>query len=134
MTNVIQGERPSEEELFYKRWGWETLKENISILNDVLKLFITLDAAILSAYLGFYSKITLPPWIKIILFTLLIISLCSSIVGTYPVSMKVNLNKPQEIKSYKSKRVKFKGFCLAVASGALILGFVAFLIAMLLVY
>ncbi len=131
MTDMIQGEKPSEEELFYKRWGWETLKENISILNDVLKLFIVVDSAILSAYLGFYGKFTIYPWIKIVLFILLIISLCSSIVGIYPFSMKVNLNKPQEIKILKLKRVKFKGQCLVIAPVTLIVGFVALLIAIL---
>jgi len=131
MTDILQGEKPSEEELFYKRWGWETLRENISIVNDVLKLFIALDATILSAYLGFYGKVAICPWIKIVLFILLIFSFCSSIVGAYPFSMKVNVNKPQEIKSYKSKRVKFKGRCLAIASGTLVVGFVAFLIAIL---
>ncbi len=131
MSEEVQTEEPSEEELFYKKWGWETLKESISTVNGIHKLFITLDAAILSAYLGFYEKITILPWMKIILFILLIISLCSSLVGVYPFSKKVNLDIPREIKSYKSERLKFKIRCLTVASCALIAGFIGFLVAIL---
>ena len=130
MSDVIQGEQPSQEELFYKRWGWETLKENISVLNGVLKMFISLDAAILAAYLGLHDKVTINPSAKIALSVLLLVSLCASIAGVYPIPAKVNLNKPAAIRSYKLKRVRFKKICLLVASGTLIGGFIVLLAAL----
>jgi hypothetical protein len=130
VTNVIPGERPSAEDVFYKEWGKETLKENIATLNDAFKLFITLDTTLLSAYLGFYEKVIVyPSWLKIVPASLVIISLIASIAGIYPAAVKVNLDIPQEVKAYKQRRSEFKGRCLVVASATLVVGFIIFLVA-----
>jgi len=130
VSDIIPGEKPLAEDVFYKKWGEETLKENISTLNDAFKLFITLNTTLLSVYLGFYEKITISPiWLKIAPVSLVIISLIVSIIGIYPAAVKVNLDVPQEIKVYKLKRARHKGHCLFIASTALIVGFVTFLIA-----
>jgi hypothetical protein len=130
MSETDKGQDPSEEELFYKTWGWETLKENIKILNDVLKIFLTTDIAVLSAFLGFYDKILIATCAKKIMFILLIISLSASIIGIYPIPIKVNLIKPEKVRAYKLGRVKFKSFCLAGSALSLILIFIIALIAM----
>ncbi len=115
MDDVIDAQSPSEEEKFFKKWGWETLKENITVLNDVLKLLLTISTAILAAYLGFYDKIRIVDvivpehFIKLTIVFLLINSLIWAIVGIFPFPAKVNLNMPQEVKSYKQKRGKRKG-------------------------
>ncbi len=130
MNEVIQGEEPTGEELFYKKWGWQTLQENIKVQNDVLKIFITLDTAILVAYLGFYDKFSICLWIKILLFALVTTSLLSSIVGIFPKPIKVNLNMPYEIKTYKEKRSRFKSTCLIISIISLILSIFIFFIAL----
>lgn len=116
MNDIQTGESPKEEDLFYKQWGWESLKESISIINDVLKIFITIDIAILSAFLGFYDKISMDSFTKIILFIVLIISLFFAIVGIYPFPTKVKLNVPNEVKCYKQERMRFKSICLALSA------------------
>jgi hypothetical protein len=133
VTNTIaEGTKPSTEEVFYKRWGEETLKENIATLNSTFRLFITLETGLLSAYLGFYDKLVLSPsWLKVIPAALVITSFIISIIGIYPSATKVNLSVPEDVKAYKQKRAKFKGRCLIIASVALIAGFVSLLIARL---
>jgi len=131
MSGIIQGQKPSEEELFYKQWGRETLKNNISTVNGVLKQYITINTALLSAYLGFFEKIAINYWVKIILFILLILSFIISIIGIFPFPINVNLNKPYDIQAYKEKRAKRKNLCLVLASCSLIIAFVIFLVAIL---
>lgn len=128
--SIIKGQKPSQEDMFYIEWGKVTLKENISALNDAFRLFITLDTALLSAYLGFYDEIKVhPPWLKMLPATLAVLSLLSSIVGIYPASVGVDLRIPEEIKTYKIRRARFKGRCLLIASAALVCGFITFLVA-----
>jgi hypothetical protein len=125
---MIKGKRPSEEDIFYKKWGWETLKENIGIMDSVLKQFISLNIAVLSLYSGFYERIIMDPRIKISLFILFVISFVSSIWGVIPFSSIVNLNNPQEVKRYKHKKFKFKQRCIFVTALMFFLGFTIFLI------
>ena len=131
MNKVLNGEEPKEEELFYKEWGWETLRENIKIQNDIFKLFITLETIIITTFLGLYLTINIYACVKNIIFTLLALSLISSIIGIYPFAMKVNLNNPSEIKSYKSKRMKTKGLLLKLSFLLLFAGFLTFFFAIL---
>jgi succinate dehydrogenase/fumarate reductase cytochrome b subunit len=131
MSDIIQGQKPSEEELFYKQWGWETLKNNISTVNGVLKQYITINTVLLSAYLGFFEKIAINYWVKIVLFILLILSFIISIIGIFPFPINVSLNKPYDIKTYKEKRAKCKNLCLVLATCSLIIAFVIFLVAIL---
>lgn len=133
MTKTIaEGRKPSAEEIFYKKWGEETLKENIATLNSTFRLFITLETGLLSAYLGFYDKLVLSPsWLKVMPAALVITSFIISIIGIYPSATKVNLSVPEDIKAYKQRRARFKGCCLIIASVALIAGFVSLLISRL---
>ncbi|MDP8200624.1 MAG: hypothetical protein P9M11_00615 [Candidatus Tenebribacter burtonii] len=131
MNKILNGEEPKEEELFYKEWGWETLRENIKIQNDIFKLFITLETIIITTFLGFYLIIDIHVCVKNIIFTLLTLSLISSIIGIYPFAMKVNLNNPDKIKSYKSKRMKTKELLLKLSFLLLFAGFFTFFFAIL---
>jgi hypothetical protein len=132
-NKVLEGVRPSKEDLFFMEWGRETLKENISTLNEMFRLFITLDTLLLSAYLGLYESVLgnhyYLSWQAILPALLIIISLIFAIIGIYPFAKSVNLAAPQEIRRYKESRQRFKGRCLAIASGAVVLGFIAFLLA-----
>ncbi len=132
-TDFIESSSPSKEDLFFTEWGKETLKENISVLNETFKLFISLDTVLLSAYVSFYDSVlvnALPfSWQTIAPAFCVMLSLSSSIIGIYPFSIKVNLAAPDKIKEYKEKRSNFKRVCLAIAAIALISGFVVFLLA-----
>lgn len=120
---------PSAEDIFYQEWGLETLKDNIATLNSMFRLFITLETALLTLYLGFYDKLVLSPsWVKVIPAALVIVSFISSFIGIYPRATKVNLSIPEDMKTYKQKRAQFKGRILSFAWVTLILGFVSFLV------
>jgi len=125
MNKVIEGKKPTEEDLFYKIWGWETLKDNIKMQNDMFKIFITLETVIITTYLGLFSAIHIPTIMKNIIFTLLSFSLICSIIGIFPFAKEVNLNMPTEIKSYKLEKMKRKGIFLKLS---LLLLFGSFLI------
>lgn len=134
-SEILEGSPPSKEDLFYLEWGRETLKENINTVNSTFRLFITLDTALLSAYLAFYEKALggtfSLSWQAISPALAVIISLGASIVGIYPFGHAVNLSAPQAIRDYKEQRATFKNTCLAIASIALLAGFVALLAARL---
>jgi len=109
----------------------ETFKENISVVNDTLKLFITLNVALISVFIGFHNQIfgaPKSPVLEIMIPVILLIgSLTASIIGIYPVSKQVNLLSPDEIRDYKTQRSKSKRFALAVASFCLISSFLSLL-------
>jgi len=131
-NKVLEGVPPSKEDLFFMEWGRETLKENISTLNEIFRRFITLDTLLLSAYLGLYESVLRNhylSWQAILPALLIIISLIFAIIGIYPFAKSVNLAAPQEISRYKESRQTVKSRCLAIASGALVLGFIVFLLA-----
>lgn len=132
-SELLEGVSPSKEDLFFLEWGKETLKENITTLNETFKLFITLDTVLLSTYLGFYQDVlqNYPPlsWQAIFPALSVIVSLVAAIIGIYPFPKSVSLASPQEIKRYKENRLEFKSYCLAVVSITLVLGFIVFLLA-----
>lgn len=113
-NKTTKGLQPTEDELFYLDWGKETVKENISVINEMFKLFITLDASILSAYLAFYDKINISPiWLKTAPLVFVTTSLIVSIIGIYPTAQKINLlvltKSKNTKKSEQNKKVSF--FC-----------------------
>jgi hypothetical protein len=130
---LIQGTHPSREESFYVEWARETLKHNIEVLNSTFKLFITLDTALVSAYLGFYEKAfgcTLSvSWQALLPPLFVVLSLVTSILGIYPFPLTVNLAKPMAVKEYKERRARCKGRFLKAASVFLVLGLVALMVA-----
>jgi uncharacterized membrane protein len=92
-----------------------------------------LSLLILSAYLGFFEKISghLPPLslLKILPGVFVIASLVASIIGIFPVSVFVNLSAPEDIKRYKEDRTNFKSKYLKIAAITLICGFIVLFIA-----
>jgi len=131
MNEIIKGKQPTEEQLFYKRWAFASLKESISVINDVLKIFITINIALLSALLGFYDKLPISTTIKVILFIILLVSLVCSIVGIYPTTKRIDPNMPEEIKRYKSRKIKFKSIFLNISFYTLLMVFLIALVALL---
>jgi len=130
MKQVLRGETPSEEEVFYKDWCRETQKENIGVQNETFRLFITLDTALLSLYLGFFERISIScTLLKLASPALIIGSLISAILGIFPFGVTVNPYVPAEIKDYKKARERYKGFWLAVSAVLLVAGLIALLIA-----
>ncbi len=127
--NTINGTAPSDEDKFYINWGRETVKENIKVLNDTLRLFITLDTAIISGYLTFFNKLNIQNSIlKIIPIALIISSLIIAIYSIYPKSDKISMISPSQIKIFKQERYELKKCGLFWSSIFLFFAFLLYLI------
>src|ERR1043165_5944762 len=102
-----QGRPPTEEEVFYIAWGRETIKNNISLCNDILKQLITLSSALLSVTLIFEGIVTNERWKALVAFTFFC-SLIVAFIGLLPYERKVQLHTPEEIKKHKQQALKSK--------------------------
>ena len=125
---IQKGTAPSDEDKFFIEWGRETVKENIKVLNDSLRLFITLDTAIISGYLTFFEKINIHSNIlKIIPISVVIMSLIIAICGVYPTSIEISMISPSQIKNFKQDRFNSKKRGLFWSSLFLIFAFLLYL-------
>jgi hypothetical protein len=128
-VEVRQGIRPSSDDMFYFRWGRETLKGNLTLANEVLRQLVTLNSALLGGSIAFLDEAVVDasfkPWI-VGAFT---ISLILSFVGMMPYEALVDLRVPEEVRRHKELAFKSKrrylwsaGVCLAAGFGLAIAG------------
>ncbi len=115
-TKRLEGRPPSPEEVFYLQWGREALKNNINLLNDVLRQLVTLDTALLAALIGFLHEIQIPEWSKAIVLSSVSISLLLAFIGVLPYRAEVDLRKPEHIRVHKEKALSYKRRFLTVAA------------------
>ena len=127
----VRGRPPSTDEQFYLEWGYETLKNNFNLLNEVLRQLLTLDAALLAAAIGFLDKIKIPDWSKAFVLILLCASLVISFLGVLPYKGKVDLRKPEDIKLHKEKALASKRRFLWIAASLLFVSFVISILGLL---
>ena len=66
---VVQGgaRATTEDEAFYIQWGYETVKANIGTANEILKLLITINVALLGSGAAFLYKPDLSETVRIII-------------------------------------------------------------------
>ncbi len=124
----VTGYLPADEDNFYQQWGYETLKNNIVLLNDVLRQLLTLDTALLAAAIGFFDKIETLSWSKSTVLILLCISLVMSFLGIFPYEGKVDIRNITMIRRHKEKAQLYKRIFLGIAAGVFILSFVLLLL------
>lgn len=117
-------EKPTCEELFYIKWGRENLKDNIAVLNNVLRQFITLDTALLAALIAFFDKIEIGKWIKVLSCMLLMFSLAMALFGVIPRSSELDLRQPNSIKTHKDKVLIWKKRLMWISVSSFMLSFV----------
>jgi hypothetical protein len=106
--DIIEGTEPTEEEKFYMLWGLESLKNNISILNKILRQLVTLDTALLGGSIAFLNDDIINYSFKIWVVFLFFLSLIIAFIGNLPYESRVDLRKPQRIKEHKEKTFKHK--------------------------
>ena len=127
--NIAVGEKPTQEELFYIDWGYETLKNNLSTLNEIFKVLIVLNTSLVSAYLLLYDRITSQnACVKNLALVFIFFSLISSLIGIYPYGRKVNIDDPGAVKEFKLNKLSVKKVFLWVSFSGLILGLIDFFI------
>jgi len=116
------GIQPSEEDIFYVSWGRETVKNNITLANDILKQLITISSALLGITI-IYERIIESGTLKVIVLLSFFSSLVVAFLGILPYEAKVQIAIPNDIKTHKTRALKHKSRFLWISAGLLIVGF-----------
>jgi len=117
-----QGQPPTEEDLFYISWGYETVKNNIALCNDILKQIITLSSALLGVSI-IYDHIVSNETLKIFVLLSFFISLIIALIGLLPYENNVSLDTPEEIKTHKRTALTHKRRYLWSSAMFIVIGF-----------
>jgi hypothetical protein len=125
-----EGRPPTEDEIFYSTWGRETVKNNITLCNDILKQLITISSALLGVTIIFDTVVT-ENYFKILVVFSFFASIVLAFIGLLPYERTVRLDTPADIKMHKQKALKHKRCYLWTSAFTLVIGF-AFIIAELL--
>lgn len=114
--------QPTEDEIFYRQWGYETVKANISTANDVLRLLITINVALLGGGAAFLHESTITDGFRIVLLVAFFVSLAISLIGVYPKESTVDARIPADIKQHKESVLQRKRLFLKLAAGSTLTG------------
>lgn len=125
-----QGQQPTEEEIFYTTWGQETVKNNITLCNDILKQVITISSVLLGVSI-IYDHIVSSETLKIFVLLSFFVSLIVAFCGLLPYENKVRLDTPDDIKTHKSQALKHKRQHLWVSAMTIVVGFALILLELL---
>lgn len=120
---IVKGKKPTYEELFYREWGYETIKNNIETVNKVLQQFITLNVALLGGNIVFLSPSNIDAPYRLVSISLFFVGLVLAFLGVLPYESNVVVNIPEEIKDHKmsalSQKRRFLWACCIVMGGGL---------------
>ncbi|UFP95817.1 hypothetical protein [Gloeobacter morelensis] len=124
VPEALAGRQPTEDELFYVDWGKETIKQNLSFLNDVLRQLLTLNTALIGSSAVFFDESILGKDFKLAVIIVFMFSLFVCLVGVLPVETDVNPQAPGLVKEHKQKATKWKRCLLYISFSSFFLGFV----------
>lgn len=124
---VVQGEAraTTEDEAFYIQWGYETVKANIGTANEVLKLLITINVALLGGGAAFLYKSDLSESVRIIILAAFFVGLIVAFIGIFPRESAVDVRMPDRIKIHKDRVLASKRRYLWTASAFTLFGLFA---------
>ncbi|WP_143063041.1 hypothetical protein [Halopseudomonas bauzanensis] len=117
--------QPTEDEMFYRQWGYETVKANISTANDVLRLLITVNVALLGGGAAFLHESTIAEGVRIVLLVSFFIALTIALIGVYPKESKIDARIPSDVKQHKDAVLQRKRLFLKLGSGFTLAGLLA---------
>lgn len=107
-TNIIEGRKPEYDEKFYLDWGRESLKNNLTLANDILKQELATNTALLGIFIAFLDKQTLLPIYKLSSCVLFLIGIVISFLGLLPYEKMLYIDDPDGIRSHKKKALTHK--------------------------
>ncbi|RPD44870.1 hypothetical protein DNI29_19400 [Hymenobacter sediminis] len=111
---MIQGRPASDEDEYLNEWSLNSLKENLTLINDILRQLMTISAAILGVSI-FYEKIITNNSFKIAAISTFFVALILSFFGIIPYGSKIITNDPVAFKEQKKSIFKTK-YWLAIAA------------------
>jgi hypothetical protein len=122
-SEIIQGRPPSPEQEFYYQWGLETLKNNFTVLNDVLRQLVTLSASVLGGSIAFLSPRLIGTEYKNAVVITFFMSLVFAFFGMMPYEGKFDPQRPDSVKLHKGRAVKWKRTWVWITAASLTAGF-----------
>jgi len=120
MNEPVQSLPPSDEDIFYLKWGEETIKKNIENAHGVLTQFLTLNVSLMGGSIVFLDPKHINQVWLITSLSLFFIGLCISFVGLLPHESSVSRISPSDIKRHKQQALRKKRsfmWCCATATG-----------------
>lgn len=121
---IVKGQKPTCEELFFREWGYETIKNNIETVNKLLQQFITLNVALIGGNIAFLSPSNIAAPYRIVSLFLFFLGLILAFLGVLPYESKVNIDIPDQVKAHKksalAQKRKFLWSCCSVMGGGLL--------------
>lgn len=95
-----EGQPHSQKDSRILETGIETLKNNINVLNDILKVFITIACTLLGASFIF-EKMIITGWLQLVVQIALLCCIVFAVMGLLPHEEKVSLDSPSDIEKFK---------------------------------
>ena len=128
---VVKGKPASEEQEFYYEWGFETLKNNLKILNEVLRQLVTLSASLLGGSIAFLDTSLIGPQYKTPVVVAFFLSLMFAFFGMMPYEGEFDPRRPDSVKRHKDRAFRWKRIWVWATGGLLILGFLIAMVGMM---
>jgi len=120
VNQPIESLPPSDEDLFYLKWGEETIKKNIENAHAVLSQFLTLNVSLMGGSIVFLDPKHINQVWLVASLSLFFIGLCIAFVGLLPHESSISSISPSEIKTHKKQALLKKRrfmWCCAIATG-----------------
>ena len=111
------GEKPTDEDRFYLQWGRETIKNNIALVNDILKHLTTLNTALIGGSIVFIDQGVMHQGAKVAVIVIFFVALFISFLGLLPYQSNFSPKNISAIKNHKRKALTYK--CRVLNSSAI---------------
>jgi hypothetical protein len=127
---VIEGEPPSEMDVYFKQFGMELHKGNLTFLRDTLHKFAVLNSGIIGGSIFIFKDDSIiNPSLRAFVVASFVCSLLSCLIGMMPIPLPTELLCPDNTRTNIESTTKMKTKCLRVAALFIGLGFSLVLLA-----
>jgi hypothetical protein len=130
-VEVIQGQRPTREDLFYVGWAEETLKGNLARVSDTLGRLMALSAALLGGSITLAgAKLLADLPVRAAMFCFLV-ALIAALLGSFLREGLVDPRRPDQIREHKDRILQSRRNYALASSLAVLAGLLAAMVAVL---
>ncbi|HEY0072564.1 MAG TPA: hypothetical protein VGB77_00560 [Abditibacteriaceae bacterium] len=119
---LLEAQETTAEHSFYVAWGRETIKNNISLANDVLRQFLSLNTTLLGGSLVFLDPKLISSAFRWFALTMFFLSFIVCLFGIVPFEGQADIRIPEDIRKHKEKALLWKRRCFWAASILIVAG------------
>jgi len=120
---TLSGAKLSESDKFYLSWGYESQKNNIKIVNDVLRQLITLNSAMIAGSIALLKSNLIGEQYTKAIILLFFVSLVTSFWGVFPFEGSFDIRRIDQIRKHKKRALKVKVTYMTVSGVLMVTGF-----------